>query len=140
MPFPVNLLTTHAQCDTVTEALTQEKRVLALQNETTDLRADQAGDRATARAAALTAAQASVAKLTPLVAGLTEGTPEYLTLNRMLTQASRRVQDLSTPTTTATDPAVAFLKAVDVRQVAVQLPELDGALAEVAAHRPTLSA
>ncbi|MGI4875828.1 MAG: hypothetical protein ACRYFX_32115 [Janthinobacterium lividum] len=138
MAFPVSLLPTRAQCEVVLTSLRQEKRVLDLQNQTTDLHADQAGDRATTRATDLADAQASVTQLTPVVAGLTPGSRQYLTMNRMLTQATRRVQDLTTPTTTAADPAAAFLKAVDVRQIEVQLPELDAAIAEVTTHRDTL--
>ena len=140
MAFPVALLPTRAACDEALASLRQEKRVLDLQNQTYDLRADQAGDRATARTTDLAEAQASVAKLTPVVAGLTPGTPEHTLTNRLLVRATRRVQDLTAPaaTTAAAEPVAAFLKAVDVRQVAVQLPELDAAIAEVEAHKATL--
>lgn len=143
MAFPVALLTNHAQCDEALTSLRQERRVLDLQNQNYDLRADLAGDRATAHAADLAEAQDTVAKLTPLVAGLTAGTTVYIVNNRLLVQATQRVQNLTTPstatTTTASAPVAAFLKAVDVRQTAVQLPELDAAIAEVVAHRPTLA-
>jgi len=141
MAFPVALLPTRAHCDATLASLRQEKRVLDLQNQTFDLHADQAGERATARTADLTEAQNSVTQLTPLVAGLTPGSPEYILNNRLLVRATRRVQDLTAPAaaSTAADPVNAFLKAVDVRQVAVQLPELDTAIAEVEAHKATLT-
>jgi hypothetical protein len=140
MAYPVSLLATRAQCDDVLTSLRQEKRVLDLQNQTTDLRADQAGDRATARATDLADAQASVARLTPLVADLTPGSTEHALTSRLLVRATRRVEDLAAASATMADPVAAFLKAVDQRQLAVQLPELEAAIAEVAARQQALPA
>ena len=44
------------------------------------------------------------------------------------------------PATGAGVGVTAFLQAVDVRQVAVQVPELEQAIAEVTAHHATLPA
>lgn len=140
MAFPVSLLATRAQCEDALTSLRQEKRVLDLQNQTTDLRADQAGDRAAARATDLADAQASVARLTPLVADLTPGSTEHALTSRLLVRATRRVEDLAAASATAADPVAAFLKAVDQRQLAVQLPELEAAIAEVAARQQALPA
>ncbi|RSK42852.1 hypothetical protein [Hymenobacter perfusus] len=125
MPFPIQLLTTQVECDTVLEALNLELRVFTVRDQVLDLQADQSADRATDRALDLAAAQASVTRLTPVVAGLTPGTSEHSSLSKMLTRAQRRVEDLSaSPGTSTQTPTDAFLKAVDVRQVAVQVPEL----------------
>ncbi|WP_345222736.1 hypothetical protein [Hymenobacter koreensis] len=139
MPFPVELLTTPAECDTVLTALNQERRVFTVRDQVLDLQADQSADRATDRNQDLAAATASVTRLTPLVAGLTPGSAEHATLDRLLTRAQRRVEDLSTPAASAArTPTAAFLKAVDVRQVAVQVLELEAAIAEVTARRAAL--
>jgi hypothetical protein len=140
MAFPVSLLLTRAQCELVLDALRQEKRVFTVQDQVLDLRADQATDRASARSADLAEQQATVARLTPMMAALSPGTPEHTLTNRLLVRATRRVEDLTGTPATAADPTAAFLKAVDVEQVAVQLPVLDGAIAEVVAHEATLPA
>lgn len=139
--FPVSLLLTREQCDQVLTALRQERRAFVLQDETLDFRADEAAERAAARAEALATNQATVARLTPILAGLVAGTQEHTFTSRLLVRAQRRVEDLTAPTLTrVADPVEAFLKAVDARQVAVQVPELDTAIAEVEAHRQTLPA
>lgn len=141
MPFPVSLLLTRIQCEQTLTALRQERRVFNVNDQVLDLRSDQASDRATARANELTEQQATVTRLTPLVAAMTPGTAEHTLNNRLLVRAQRRVEDLSAPTVTdAADPVNAFLKAVDVRQVAVQVPVLDEAIAEVEARRDELTA
>lgn len=81
----------------------------------------------------------TIARLTPILAGLTVGTTEHTLNARLLRAASRRLEDLSLPQAAA-DPVAAFLKAVDVRQVAVQVPVLEEAIAEVEAHLATLPA
>ncbi len=136
MPFPVQLLTTQAECDTVLDALNLELRVFTVRDQVLDLAADQSADRATDRAKELADATTSVTRLTPIVAGLQSGTAEHTSLSKMLTRAQRRVEDLGTGASPQT-PTAAFLKAVDVRQVAVQVPELELAIAEVTAHRAT---
>ena len=139
MPFPIALLLTRSQCEQALSALRLERRVLAVGAEVTDIRADQATDRATDRATELTEHQATVTRLTPLVAAMTPGSAEHTLNNRLLVRATRRVEDLTAPTTTtAADPVAAFLKAVDARQQEVQVPELDRAIAEVEARRGAL--
>ncbi|TGE17223.1 hypothetical protein [Hymenobacter elongatus] len=141
MPFPVTLLRTKAECDVALTALTRELREFTLNDQVLDLRADKSAERASDRTAALQQAQAEVTRLTPQVADATPGTREHRFLDRLLTQASRRVQDLSLPPAPGSQtPADAFLQAVDVRQVAVQVPELEAAIAEATAHRATLPA
>ena len=141
MPFPVELLRTQAECDDALAALTSELRVFTVRDQVLDLRADQSAERASSRATALQDATAEVNRLTPLVASLTLGSGEYYTLNRLLTRATRRIEDLSTGTApTAQTPVAAFLQAVDVRQVAVQVPELEQAIVEVTARRAIVTA
>lgn len=141
MSFPVNLLLTWADCDSAKEALLLELRVFTVRDSVLDLRADQATDRATGRADTRQTLTDTVARLTPLVAGLTAGTAERLTNERLLRSATRRLEDLNVvPVAGAGANVAAFLQAVDVRQVAVQVPELEQAIAEVTAHRATLTA
>ncbi|UOQ73708.1 hypothetical protein [Hymenobacter cellulosilyticus] len=141
MPFPVALLTTQAECDAALAALQRELREFTLNDEVLDLRADKSAERAQDRAKALQQAKDEVARLTPQVAAMTAGTREHRFLDRLLTQATRRVQDLSLPPAPGTKtPVDAFLQAVDGRQVAVQVPELEQAIQEVTNHRPTLAA
>lgn len=141
MPFPVELLTTWAECDAALTALNRELREFTLNDQVLDLRADKSAERVSDRAAALQSAQDEVTRLTPQVASMATGTREHRYLDRLLIQATRRVQDLSLPPAPGTQTKVdAFLQAVDVRQVAVQVPELEQAIVEVTAHRATLSA
>ncbi|PJJ48644.1 hypothetical protein [Hymenobacter chitinivorans] len=141
MSFPVHLLRNHADCDAAKAALTRELREFVLNDQVLDLRADKSVERADDRAKALQQAQNEVTRLTPQVAAMTAGTREHRYLDRLLTQATRRVQDLSLPPAPGTHTAVdVFLQAVDVRQVQVQVPELEQAIIEVTAHRATLAA
>ncbi|MFD2785881.1 hypothetical protein [Hymenobacter rubripertinctus] len=137
MPFPVQLLTTQAECDTALAALSLELRVFSVRDQVLDLQADQSAGRATNRAQDLAAATASITSLTPVLATLTPGTTDYAAMNKLLLRAQRRGEDLSA-TASAQTPTEAFLKAVDVRQVAVQVPELELAIAEVTARRAAL--
>ncbi len=139
MPFPVQLLTTRAECDEALEDLNEELRVFTVNDQVLDLRADQASDRAQDRAAEVQDLTTEAAQLTPLVAGLTAGSPSHTLNRRRLRVVSRRLEDLSLAPGTAARGPVAFKKAVDVRQVQVQVPELQTAIAEVTAHRATLS-
>ncbi|RAK64050.1 hypothetical protein DLM85_19085 [Hymenobacter edaphi] len=135
------MLRTQAECDTALTSLNRELREFTLNDQVLDLRADKSAERAAERATALQTATAEVTRLTPQVAGLAVGTREHRFLDRLLTQAKRRVEDLSLPAAPGTKtPVDAFLQAVDVRQVAVQVPELEKAIDEVTAHRATLSA
>jgi len=141
MIFPVHLLLTWAHCDAVLTALGLERRVFTVQDSVLDLRSDQATDRATAKATERQNLTDTITRLTPVVAGLTAGTVERLTNERLLKAATRRLEDLNVvPATGAGGAVSAFLQAVDVRQVAVQVPELDDAIAQVTAHRATLTA
>ncbi|WP_035557862.1 hypothetical protein [Hymenobacter sp. IS2118] len=141
MPFPVQLLLNWADCDTAREALQLELRVFTVRDSVLDLRADQATDRATDRASVRQTLTDTVARLTPVVAALTPGTAEHLTNERMLRSATRRLEDLSVvPVSGAAANITAFLQAVDVRQVAVQVLELELAIAEVTARRAVLTA
>lgn len=119
-------------------ALNLELRVFTVRDQLLDLQADQSADRATDRSQNLKEANDTIDRLTPVVASLTPGTTEHTELNRLLIRAQRRAQDLNAPTTTARKPTDAFLKAVDVRQVQVQVPELQQAIAEVTARRAAL--
>ncbi|OON70677.1 hypothetical protein [Hymenobacter sp. CRA2] len=141
MSFPVSLLRTQAECDAALAALQLELREFTVRDQQLDLRADKSADRATERASALQQATEEVTRLTPLVSALTPGTKEHRALQRMLTQASRRAEDLSATAAGSTQtPVDAFLQAVDVRQVQVQVPELQQAIAELTAHRAGLPA
>ncbi|WP_046243479.1 hypothetical protein [Hymenobacter terrenus] len=141
MPFPVNLLQTWAHCDAVLTALNLELRVFNVRDSVLDLRSEQATGRASNTATERQTLTDTIGRLTPLVAGLAPGTPERHTNERLLKAATRRLEDLNVVPPTGTAAAVtAFLQAVDVRQVEVQVPELTTAIAEVTAHRATLSA
>ena len=141
MPFPVNLLLTWADCDAAKESLELELRVFTVRDSVLDPRADQATDRAAGQATNRQTLTDTIARLTPLVAGLAAGTAERLTNERLLRNATRRLEDLNVvPVTGAGAGVAAFLQAVGVRQVAVQVPELELAIAEVTAHRATLRA
>ncbi|MCC2546135.1 hypothetical protein LJY25_06740 [Hymenobacter sp. BT175] len=141
MPLPVNLLRDAAECDAVLTALNRELREFTLNDQVLDLRADKSVERAAERAEALQKATAEVARLTPQVAAMTAGTREHRYLDRLLTQAQRRVQDLSQPPAPGSrTPVDLVLQAVDVRQVAAQVPELQTAIQEVTARRAELTA
>ncbi len=140
MPFPVQLLTTRAECDIVLAAANLELREFQVNEQVVDLRDDKKTDAATARAQELASANTTIAALTPLVAGLPAGSTARFQNEKQLRQAMRRREDLTTvaPTAVAAGPA-AVLLALDVRQVQVQIPEIETCIAEVTAHRATLS-
>ena len=140
MPYPVQLLITQAECDEALTSLNLELRVFTVNDQVLDLRADQASDRATDRATEVQNLTQEVADLTALVPTLTPGTPTHTYNSRRLRTASRRLEDLGLPSGTAARGPQAFLRAVDVRQVQVQVPELQAAIAEVTDHRATLRA
>jgi hypothetical protein len=83
----------------------------------------------------------TIAALTPLVAALPVGSSARFQSEQQLRQATRRRENLTTvaPTTVPNGPA-AMLLALDVRQIEVQIPEIELCIAEVTAHRATLSA
>ncbi len=142
MPLPVNLLQSWAECDAVLTILNRELREFTLNDQVLDLRADKSVERATERAEALRKATEQVARLTPQGAGAVAGTQEHRYLTRLLTQATRRVEDLSQPPVSgSTAKSVDVVtQAMNVRQVAAQVPELQAGIQEVTARRGELTA
>lgn len=141
MPFPVQLLTTRAECDLVLAATGLELREFQVNEQVVDLRDDKKTSSAATRAQDLADTEAVIATLTPLVAGLPAGNAARFQNEQALRQATRRRENLTTLAPSAVPTgAAAILLALDVRQIQVQIPEIQACLAEVTAHRATLPA
>jgi capsule polysaccharide export protein KpsE/RkpR len=137
MAFPVHLLTTIADCDAVLTEAQAELRTFQVRESVLDLKDDTTTASATATAAELTDLDATIAQLTSIIPTLSAGSKIRRTNERALRTATRRREDLTLnqPTQNA---VTALLKALDARQVTVQVAEIQQFIAEVTAHRATL--
>lgn len=137
MAYPVQLLTSIADCDAVLADAQAELRTFQVRSSVLDLRDDNTTASATETAAELTDLDATIALLTPLIPTMAAGSKLRLTNERALRTASRRREDLTLAQPTRSGVA-ALLQALDARQIQVQVTEIEQCIAEVTAHRATL--
>ena len=137
MPYPVQLLTTAADCDATLAAMQSELRDLQVRESVLDLRDDKTSETATNNAAELTSLQTTIDSLTPLIPTLPEGSKIRRANELARRQANRRYEDLTSAAPTR-GPVAALLQALDLRQVQVQVAEIKQAQAEVTARRAAL--
>lgn len=137
MPYPVELLTTVADCDAVLAANQKELHELKVSASVLDLRSDKTTDTATSKATELVNLNKTIAALTPLVASLDEGSKPRRMNEAQLRQATHRRENLlaNLPEEAGRD---AVLQALNLRQIEVQLPEIEQCNAEVTARREAL--
>ncbi|MDB5271074.1 MAG: hypothetical protein JWP58_4114 [Hymenobacter sp.] len=137
MAYPVQLLTNIADCEAVLTANEAELRELQVREAVLDLRDDKTSATATNTAAELLSLDASIALLTPMIPTLPAGSKIRHTNELALRQATRRREDLNTAQPTR-GPVAALIQALDLRQVQVQIAEIQQCIAEVKAHRESL--
>lgn len=137
MAFPVELLTTQAQCDDVLDDLQTELKDFTIRQTNYDYRDEKATDRAADLNQEALTLDRDIADLNRELAAMAPDSKRRPRAEADLRAYTKRRGDLSART--AQNPVTAFRLAVDARQVAVQVPELQQAIAEVTAHRATLA-
>lgn len=138
MVFPVALLTSRPQCDAVLEDLQTELEDFLVRQTNYNHRDDRASDRAADNNSEITSVDRHIANLNRELADMTPDDKYRPRREAELRAAVKRRGDLGAQL--ATNPVMAFRLAVNARQVAVQIPELQQAIAEVTARRDTLAA
>ena len=137
MAYPVNLLTTVAECDSLLEATQRELRDLTVRATVLNAQGDRTSETAADQSDELTAQNAIITALTPVLATLTPGSRPYLTTEADLRHATQRRDNLVA--SQQMRGAVAALKrALDLRQVQVQINEVNDFITEVTDRRTQL--
>ncbi|RSK42715.1 hypothetical protein [Hymenobacter perfusus] len=138
MAFPVELLTTQAQCNDVLSDLQTELKDFTVRQTNYDYRDEKATDRAADLNQEALTLDRDIADLNRELAAMAADSKRRPRAEADLRAYVKRRGDLGART--SQNPVTAFRLAVDARQVAVQVPELQQAMAEVTAHRVTLAA
>ena len=137
MAYPVNLLTTQAECDAVLAAAQIELRDLGVRETVLDAQGDRTSETAASATADIAAQQAIIAALTPVLPTLPAGSRAYFNAEGDLRRATQRRDNL-TANQQQRGPVAALNRALDLRQVQVQLAEINTFVAEVTARRAAL--
>ena len=139
MAYPVELLTDRAMCDAATAELQSEKEDLLYRQTTTDYREGKTTTRADEMNQEIATLDSDIAKYNTDIPTMTAGSKNRLKREAELRAAIKRRGDLGAALLTR-GPVLAFRIAVDAVQVERSITVLDEAMAEIATHRPTLSA
>jgi hypothetical protein len=134
MAYPVQLLTTQADCDAVLAAMQAEQHELEVRESVLDLRDDKTTTAAADRAAELLSLQTTIPQLQTLIPTLPAGSKIRRTNETMLRQYLHRQDDLQAASPTQ-GPVAALLQALDLRQLQVQVAEIQQAIQEVTARK-----
>ena len=137
MAYPVNLLNTVPECDTVLDGAQDELRDLNVRETVLSAQGERTSDSAADISADLTAQNAIIAALTPVVPTLPTGSKARLNTESDLRRATQRRDNL-TASQQARGPVAALNRALDLRQVQVQIGEINVFIAEVTARRAEL--
>jgi hypothetical protein len=137
MAYPVNLLTNIAECDLVLEDAQDELRDLNVRQTVLAAQGERSTENAADTTADLTAQSAIVTALTPVVPTLPIGSKARLNTEADLRRASHRRENLAASQQTH-GGVVALKRARELRQVQVQIAELNVFIAEVTDYKATL--
>lgn len=137
MAYPVNLLTTAAECDAVLADAQTELRDLNVRETVLDAQGERTSETAADTTADLAAQNAIIAALTPVLPTLPAGTKAYFNTEGDLRRATQRRDNL-TASQQLRGPVAALNRALDLRQVQVQIAEINAFVAEVTARRAAL--
>ncbi len=137
MPYPVQLLTTVADCDAVLASAQSELQDFQLRESVLGRRDEKTSESAASAAAELTSLNATIALLTPLIPTLPAGSKIRFSNETSLRQATHRREDLVAARPTS-GPVAALVQALDLRQVQVQTAEIQRCISEVTARRAAL--
>ncbi len=139
MAFPVALLTDHAMCDAALADLQTELDDLTFRQTNYDHRDSKANTRATDITGEISDLDKDITSLNSQLATLATDSKYRPRREAELRTAVKRRGDLGAVVVTH-GPVAAFRLAVNLRQIVVQVAELNQAKTEVTAHRATLSA
>ena len=138
MAFPVALLTDHAMCDAALDDLQTELDDLTFRQTSYDHRDSKASTRATDITDDISSLDKDITSLNTQLATLAADSKIRPRREAELRAAVKRRGDLGAAVVTR-GPVSAFRLAVNLRQIVVQVAELNQAKTEVTAHRATLS-
>ncbi|MFD2784361.1 hypothetical protein [Hymenobacter rubripertinctus] len=134
MAYPLNLLTTPAECDAVLAAAQTELRDLGVRETVLDAQGDRSSETAATNTADLASQEAVIAALTPVLPTLPVGSRAYFNTEADLRRATQRRDNLLA-NQLQRGPVAALNRALDLRQVQVQIAEINAFVAEVIARR-----
>ncbi|HEX8326553.1 MAG TPA: hypothetical protein VF629_03350 [Hymenobacter sp.] len=137
MAYPVELLTSVAECDTVLTQTQFELRDLNVRETVLDAQGERTSESAADITADLSAQDAIIAALTPVVGTLPAGSKARLNTEGDLRRATQRRDNL-TASQQLRGPVAALNRALDLRQVQVQIAEINTFVAEVTARKAAL--
>jgi hypothetical protein len=133
------MLTDRAMCDEVLGDIQSELEDLSFRQTSYDHRDGKASARATSITEEITGLDQDIASFTTQLANMAADSKYRPRRAAELRDAVKRRGDLGAAQVTR-GPVAAFRLAVDLRQVVVQVAELNQAKTEVTSHRATLSA
>lgn len=139
MAYPVELLTDQAMCDEALDDIQTELDDLAFRQTSYDHRDGKATARAADITEEITGLDQDITSLNSQLATMAADSKFRPRREAELRTAVKRRGDLGAAQTTR-GPVAAFRVAVDLRQVVVQIDELNQAKAAVTAHRATVPA
>ncbi|WP_046246760.1 hypothetical protein [Hymenobacter terrenus] len=139
MAYPVESLTTQSMCDEVLEDIQIELDDLTYRQTTYDHRDDKASARAASITEEIGVLDKDISDLNNQLAGMAPDSKYRPRREAELRTAVKRRGDLGAAQTTL-GAVAAFRITLNLRQVVVQIEELNKAKAEVIAHRPTVPA
>ena len=139
MAYPVELLTDFAMCDEALADIQNELEDLTFRQTSYDHRDGKATVRATSITGEIADLDQDITELNTQLASMAADSKYRPRREAELRDAVKRRGDLGAVKATR-GPVPAFRLAVDLRQVVVQVAELNQAKTEVTAHRATLSA
>ncbi|TGE18952.1 hypothetical protein [Hymenobacter elongatus] len=137
MAYPFTLLTTVAECDTVLEAAQLELRDLKVRETVLTAQGERTSESATDITADLAAQTAIIGALTPVVPTLPTGSRARINTEADLRRASQRHENL-TASQQLRGPVAALNRALDLRQVQVQIAEINTFVTEATARKTAL--
>jgi len=138
MVYSLNLLKTWAQCDLVLAMAAEKRKTLVFRDTEGDFRTDNTGKTATDLTNELTSLNAYITAMTPVVAGLPESKERTESTDELRKKTDRRDELVSRQGKAGGEKLVE--RELGQALLEPQLPIIDDLVAQVTAHRATLSA
>ncbi|WP_400191428.1 hypothetical protein [Hymenobacter sp. B81] len=138
MTYSFNYLTTPAQCDAVLAVAYEKQKVLSFRDAETDYRADNTSATAKSLSDELKSLDQYITAMTPVLAGLNPGKDRDKLADELRRKTDRRDELLARQGKAGAEKLV--IRELDQALLAPQLPLVEQFIAQVTAHRATLSA
>lgn len=138
MVYSLSLLKTWAQCDFVLDLAAEKRKTLVFQDTEGDYRTDNTSKVATGLSNELTSLNSYITAMTPVVAGLAAGKGRTEATDELRKKTDRRDELVSRQGKAGGEKLVA--RELGQALLDPQLPIIDDLVAQVTAHRATLSA